>query len=381
MIIAHVITRLLRAGSEENTLISCLAQVRAGHTVYLIHGCDFDRTYYKSLDPRIKLIEARNLVHALSIWKDIAAFFEMKGVFKRLGIEVVHTHQSKAGIVGRFAAAAAGVRVVVHGIHIVPFENVKVVQRLIYLAAEKAAARVTHAFVSVSEGVKDLYLNESVGSTERHFVVHSGFELEKFSNAGMPLDWHDIVGKSNKKRPVVLMLAAFETRKRHKEFLSSVQNIVKITPDALFIFAGEGPQLSMIKNLVVELGLEKNTRFLGYRNDPERLIAAADICVLTSTREGLPRVIMQYLAGGKPVVVSRIPGIEEVVADGINGVIVGEDDWLGVESAVTELLACGEIREKFAAGARATDLSRWDRKKMGPKLSDIYEKAWNLHLQ
>ncbi|MGQ0741105.1 MAG: glycosyltransferase [Alphaproteobacteria bacterium] len=116
MRIAHVVTRLLRAGSEENTLLTCRAQAAAGHDVFLIHGRAFDPGTYAAETDRLRFVEVESLVHAVSPFHDCRALIDLRNIFRRLKPQIVHTHQSKAGVIGRFAARLAGVPCVVHGI-------------------------------------------------------------------------------------------------------------------------------------------------------------------------------------------------------------------------------------------------------------------------
>lgn len=373
MKIVHVLTRLLRAGSEENTIASCKGQIANGHEVYLVHGRDFDARYYETLSD-IKLLTVKSLVHHLDPVQDVRAFVEMRSLFKQLKPDVVHTHQSKAGVVGRLAAAAARVPIIVHGVHIVPFVNVGKAQRLVYLAAERAAAKFTDAFIDVSRGMKELCLAERVGREDNHHVIHSGFDLDRFTGSDLPEDWRVIlgIGPLDDRPPVLVMMAALEPRKRHCEFLEAFPEVLKAYPDARLVLPGEGPHRAQVEKKIEELGVGHNVRLLGYRTDPEKLIALADICLLTSTREGLPRVVMQYLASGKPCIVSDLAGLDEVVSHGVNGIVTPADDMQAVSRAIIELLANPTKLDTFTKGAAATDLSSWRVENMCAGIENVY---------
>ncbi|WP_348640475.1 glycosyltransferase, partial [Mesorhizobium sp. M2E.F.Ca.ET.154.01.1.1] len=112
------------------------------------------------------------------------------------------------------------------------------------------------------------------------------------------------------KPPVVLMLAALEPRKRHVEFIESFGQVVDRIPNVRLLVAGEGPARSAVESAIERSPFANNVRMIGYHREPERLISLADVCVLTSMREGLPRVMMQYLAGGRASVISHLPGVE-----------------------------------------------------------------------
>ncbi|WGD28932.1 glycosyltransferase [Ancylobacter sp. WKF20] len=374
MRIVHVLTRLLRAGSEENTLASCRGQIEAGHQVYLVHGRDFDPRYYAAPMPGLELVKIDSLVHPLDPVADAKAFAAMRRFFRTIRPDIVHTHQSKAGIVGRFAASAAGVKHIVHGVHIVPFINVGKAQRLIYLAAERAAARVTDAFIDVSRGMRDVCVEAKVGRPDQHHVIHSGFDLKRFAGGEPPEDWRALlgIGPEEEKPPVIVMMAALEPRKRHCEFLEAFPAVVARFPQVRLLMPGEGPHRAEVEAKIAALGLGRNALLLGYRTDPEKLIALADFCMLTSTREGLPRVVMQYLAAGRACIVSDIPGLDEVVQDGRNGIVTGADDMVGAAEAAIRLIEDKALLARLTEGARASDMSSWQVENMCAGIERVY---------
>lgn len=376
MVIVHVVTRLLRAGSEENTIGSCLAQARAGHKVFLIHGNEWNPALATSCGSSLKLIEVPELTHAISLQKDVLAVLAMTSLFRQLRPTVVHTHQSKAGIIGRYAAHLAGVPVIVHGVHIVPFAAVGRMQKLVYLWAERSVAHCTAAFINVSEGTRQSYLAHDIGRPDQHFVAHSGFEVDRFREAPSPENWQTLCGMSDaeEKPPVVLMMAALEPRKRHVPFLEAFHRVISKVPKVRLLMAGEGPMRPAIEATIARLELQRNVRLLGFHPSPESLISLADLTVLTSMREGLPRVIVQSLAGGKPVVTTELPGLRELVSNGDNGIIAPVDDINFVADSVADLLLDSTRLRRMQASARQTDVSTWSVESMCATLSQIYQR-------
>ncbi|MER9016484.1 glycosyltransferase [Mesorhizobium sp. M0898] len=379
--IVHVITRLINGGADENTVHSCNWAAQRGHDVVLLHGETVHPEIIARVDPRVKLIGVPSLTRSISPVCDVRALLSLTRRFRSLNADIVHTHTSKAGILGRFAAWAAGVPGIVHGVHIVPFVNVGVVERFAYLVLEKLAAPLTSAFISVSEGIRDLCLSAGVGRPDKHYVIHSGFDLDRFRNAGPPDDWRDLLrlAPGAPRPPVLLMIAAFEPRKRHTEFLDVFRKVETRLPDAMLVLAGDGPLHSVVESRAKWLGLARQVVFTGYRDDPERLIALADLCLLCSMREGLPRVVMQYLAGGKPCVACDLPGLREVLRPGINGVIAPAHDLAAMADAIAALLEDRERLAGLAQGAAATDLSNWDARLMGKRIDAIYRKVLHQH--
>jgi glycosyltransferase involved in cell wall biosynthesis len=372
--IAHVITRLINGGADENTVISCNQAVRSGHHVTLVHGAQTRPEILATVDERVKLVELPSLVRPIAPFGDVKALGDLVRTFHRLKPDVVHTHTSKAGILGRLAARAASVPVVVHGVHIVPFVNVGQVQTFAYLWAERAVQRMTHAFIDVSPGVRDLCVKAGVGAADRHHVVESGFDLSRFRAAVQPEDWRDLLRlePDDPRPPVVLMLAVFEARKRHLDFLERLPRIVARFPRVRFVFAGDGTLRDAVDDRIRALGIEGNVILTGFHQHPEQLIALADICLLASAREGLPRVLMQYLAGGKPVVATNLPCIDEVLRHDVNGLVARSDDLDGLADAIVVLLDDPARRARLARGAATTDLSEWEAARMGERIEAIY---------
>ncbi len=375
MKIVHILTRLLRAGSEENTLLTAARHVAAGHEVILMHGRNVLPEFARALAPGAELVAVPNLVRNLSPVQDPAAFLEIRRLLREIQPDVVHTHQSKAGIIGRFAAASARVPLVVHGVHILPFLGVGPAQKAVYLGLERATARMTDGFIHVSEGMRRACQDHKVGASRQHFVVPSGFELSRFRQAVPPEGWRDLLGLgSDAPRPVVIaMLAVLEPRKRHLELLREIAIFLKQLPELHLVFAGDGHLWSAIEDTIRELDLENQVTLLGYRTDPERIIAMADICIHTAEREGLPRTVLQTLTVGRPVVLFDLPGIEEIITHGVNGFIVPQEDWEGFRERLGQLVSSPERRAAMAAEARATPLDRWDADFMARRTLEIYE--------
>jgi glycosyltransferase involved in cell wall biosynthesis len=375
--IAHLLTRLLRAGSEENTLQSCSAQSAAGHRVILVHGRDFDPEVARRAAQFAEVIRLPSLVHPISPKDDIAAVADMRRLFRKLRPDIVHTHQSKAGILGRAAAKLAGVPGIVHGVHILPFANVGKAEALIYTAAEKLCATVSDAFISVSPSVRDAYLERSIGQADRHFVAYSAMDVARFKAAEEPDDWRQLlnVGAGAPRPPTVVMLAAFEPRKRHAEFVQALPAAFANLPDWRVLFAGEGPQMGAVKALGADLGLQDRVRFSGYRDDPERLIALADVCVLSSLREGLPRVLVQYAAAGKAIVCNELPGLEDIVQRGRDAIVTPADDVSETARQTARLLSDPVLRAQYSSAAHAVDVDRWSPERMDRDVQQAYARA------
>ncbi|SFO93653.1 glycosyltransferase [Tranquillimonas alkanivorans] len=375
MHIVHILTRLLRGGSEENTAATCLWQVAAGHRVTLIHGCDAHSGWRAEL-PGVEIVARPEMVHAIRPADDLRALAALRRTLKALAPDVVHTHQSKAGLLGRMAASAAPGARVVHGLHIAPAGGGRV-PSLVLGAAERAAARRTDLFIAVSDAVGAAYVDAGICPRDRVRCVPSGMDLDRFRHGRPPADLARLLGvRPGRPVPkVALMLASFEPRKRHVAFLHAFARALGPRRDVRLLLAGRGPEEARARAAVRDLGLEGRVVFCEHRTDPEALLAAADVSVLASAREGLPRVAVQSMAAGCPMVACALPGLDEIVHDGTSGRLVPPDDLNAAARETLALLDADARRAVLRRGAAATDVSAWTIETLGARTTALYEAA------
>jgi glycosyltransferase involved in cell wall biosynthesis len=373
--IVHVITRLITGGADENTILSCNAQVAAGHEVWLVFGREHDPAMQASVDPRVRTLVFPVIVRRIDPISDVLATVRLVRLFRRLRPDIVHTHTSKAGILGRAAAFLAGVRGVVHGLHILPFMNEAPLQRWIYKLAEKVVAPATHAFVSVSDAMRHAALESGLGRPEQHFTIASGMALDRFTTAA-PLSLTELEGAFGVAlaRPprLVLAISALEKRKRIAELVRIIAGLGEGYSDVHLVVLGKGDQFDALSALTTQAGLQGRVHLLGFRGDVERWISTAEVCVICSLREGLPRAIVQYALGARPIICTELPGVDRVVRQGFNGYLVPPDRLDEMAPLLQTLLSDVALRHEMTANARSLDLSDWGVEKMTSALEVVY---------
>ena len=377
MKICHVITRFIRGGADENTLLTCNAHADMGHEIHLIYGKEYHPGLLEKLHPRVIPHQVGSLVRNIHPFLDAMSLFSVYMILKRIGPDIVHTHTSKAGIIGRGAAWLARVPRIVHGVHIVPFIGVGRIPASLYIHIERIASIVTDAFISVSEGVRAQYVTAGIGAPGKHFVVPSGMDLKQFNNRSSNKgEWRDILSVENNHihdPPVfVLLVSRLERRKRPLEFINVFFRVARRVPNSYLILAGEGPEKEGIVSAINNHELGDRVFYVGYRDDVSRLMGLADIGIISSVREGLPRVAVQYVASGLPVITTALPGIERIVTDGVNGYVVPIDNLDAMEDLLVELLHNHQMREKMAKNSGERDMSEWSYEKMSEDILSVY---------
>ncbi|MFV1920941.1 glycosyltransferase, partial [Sphingomonas sp. MJ1 (PH-R8)] len=170
-----------------------------------------------------------------------------------------------------------------------------------------------------------------------------------------------------------LISGALEPRKRVAELIAALGAAPPVGDWALLI-AGAGPEAEAIARAIAAHGLQDRVFPLGFCANLPELIATADVCLHVARNEGLPRVVVQYVLGGRPVVTTALPGIERVVQDGVNGVLVSVATPEAVAPAFARLVADPDARLAFAAASRAADLSDWGADAMVARIEQVY--AW-----
>jgi glycosyltransferase involved in cell wall biosynthesis len=363
--VVHVMTSVLSGGAEENTFATCRGQIARGYDVWLIHGRSVDPPTLATAPPGVRILREPKLRREINPVTDLAALRAITGTIRDIAPDVVHTHQSKAGIIGRLAGSLARVPVILHSVHILPFLNVSPFRRALYLGLERMVSPVTDAYISVAKGMHDANLAAGLGTPERNFTVYSGMPLERFK-AARP-------APEAPSGPMIVLVAALEPRKRHAAFLDVFAGLARAHEGLSLYLFGKGKGEAALRARVKALGLSERVHFMGFRSDVHRWIAAADLCVLPSMREGLPRVVVQYVAAGKPVVVTHLDGIEEIVEDGVNGYVVRSNDFDAMGHAIGRLLKDPVLAGAMSDAARGRDLSRWSEALLEPAVDQILQ--------
>jgi glycosyltransferase involved in cell wall biosynthesis len=377
MRVCHITTRFIRGGACENTAYSCNGQVAAGYEVHLIAGRGSESEQFELLSPRVRVWRASMMVWELSPYLDVAGFFQLVSMLRKIRPDIVHTHQSKAGILGRVAAYLTRVPIIVHTVHILPFVNVTPFQASFYRGLERLVAPLTDVFIDVGREMRDECLKAGIGYPDRHVVISSGMNLDRFSaDLRTKTLWSRIFETQRitiENPRFIVLVSRLEERKGQLEFLPAFAEVANEFPDVVLVIAGEGPDQGRIADRIRDLGIAGRAILTGFRKDIERVMAVAEVGILTSKREGLPRVLVQYALMRLPIVATDIPGAREVVTHGVNGFLAPPGDWTAMRESLSRLLRDREMGRRFARAQENLDFSRWSLAGMNDQLNHLYE--------
>jgi glycosyltransferase involved in cell wall biosynthesis len=407
MRIVHVITRLIIGGAQENTVLCCEDLMRQyGDDVLLITG--------PPLGPEGSLLQRARaggvpleiipeLQRPIHPWRDLVSYRKVKETIRWFRPDVVHTHSAKGGMFGRAAAWSLGVPAVVHTVHGAPFHPYQGRgARLVFRACERWAAKRCHALVSVADAMTDLMVAAGVAPREKFTTVYSGMEVEPFLRSGEHRerarrelgygDEHVVIGK----------IARLFKLKGHDDVIRAARSVIDaraekgtgpicaqhppgrsgkldLSPfppsNVRFLFVGDGIFREDLQQQIAAAGLTDYFHFTGLV-PPERipeLIAAMDIVVHASLREGLARVLPQALIAGKPVVSYDVDGAREVVISDQTGFLIPPRDVNGLADAMKRLAVDPALRDRLGQEGRRRCTEPFRHEHMTAQLRKLYQ--------
>jgi glycosyltransferase involved in cell wall biosynthesis len=364
------ITRLELGGAQRVVLHTARALNRKSFSVALAWGPgDYLDAEAEDI-PDIAFFPVPPLVRPVAPISDLRALLLLRSAIKTFRPQVVHTHSSKAGVLGRLAARLEGVPVVhtVHGFGFTPLQARS--KHLLFRVAERMTARFTEQFVTVSEADRNRGIEMGLFSPETSRVIRAAVDLDRFRRSaggdavrqrlGIPADV-----------PLITQIGNFKPQKAPLDFVRVAAAVRGKHPDARFVMVGDGPLRSAAEDLARELGVAESLIMTGWWDDVPGLLAATTVSVLTSLHEGLPCSVVESLAAGVPVVATAVDGTVEVVRSEHNGLLAAAGDVAALADAVCQLVADPDLRERLGTAARE-GLDDFDLDSMVKQQEDLY---------
>jgi glycosyltransferase involved in cell wall biosynthesis len=272
---------------------------------------------------------------------DFAGLVELVRLLRRHRPDILHASSSKAGVLGRLAAAVAGVPIRIFTVHGWAFAAYSGPTGRLYRWADRLVRPLTTVTVCVSERERVLGLAAHTCEPDRAVVIPNAVDV-----AGAPR-----VESGRRPRPLIVAVGRL---KAPKDFLTLVRALGRLEPDSFdAVIVGEGPDRPQLEAEIGRLGLAERVVLTGERRDVPELLARADIFALASSSEGMPVSVLEAMAAELPVVASRVGGLPEEVVDGETGVLVEPGDPENLAEALAGLIADGELRRRLGVAGRA----------------------------
>lgn len=389
MRIMHISTRLILGGSQENTVLSCEGQARSGHDVALVFGPIYGpegsllervKNFRAANGKTIEAIETPNMVREVHPLKDWLCQRDLRKRIRRWKPDVVHTHSSKAGILGRLAAWKERVPCVIHTIHGPPFHRYeKWWRNAMYILAERIAAKRCHVIACVADAMREQFLAAKIGRPEQYATVYSGMEVESFIN---PLpEWNRRAVRCElgfgENDFIAGTVARLAENKGHDDLLDALGPLMQRSPNLKLLWVGDGWWRNRLMDRVHAMGLSDRVITTGLVPPEEipKFMQAMDVLIHPSYREGLPRTVTQALLSAVPVIAYDVDGTREVCIDGQTGRLIRPGDLKSLREATEWIMMHEAERIEMGRAGREMCRVKFSAEEMVRQLESIYARV------
>lgn len=312
----------------------------------------------RRIDPLTSIIDTRSL----------------RNVFRDLDPDIIHTHNSKPGVIGRLASRKSSGRVMVHQVHGFHFSHKNGIKRLLYESIEKTMARhFTDVLLFQNKDEFNYSLNNGFGKRSKLEYIGNGIPMEEFSG------YRNKKKNINNQLPTIVCVARYEPVKNHRQLFEAVKILTERGHNLRVKLIGEGFTENELRRESKELGIDRAVTFVGTldRQEVIKEIFESDIAVLTSIKEGKPRFLMEASTLGTPIVATDVVGTREVVINGTNGFLVPLNDSLSLAERVESLLTNNMLHSQLVDSGRKYALENFDENIVIDQIKEVYIREVN----
>ncbi|MGH9333460.1 MAG: glycosyltransferase family 4 protein, partial [Vicinamibacteria bacterium] len=336
----------VRGGAEEVVLSLLRGLDPAGYEIAL--ACP--GSLLKAFGRDLASLDVRTLAVRPSSWAYPRDLWRLASFIREFRPHVINTHLFRATLVAAPIAKALGVPLVIETYHGREAWRKGWIKGGFWI--DRLVSRFVDRIIAVSRAARDFLVEVKSIPGEKITVVPNGRELSYFTPGAHVGDLeHEL--RLSPDAPVLGVIGRLEPQKGHHHLLDAMPEVLSKVPAAVLLVVGEGSLKEVLTLRSIELGVEKQVRFLGYRKDVARIMDGVDLVVMPSLYEGLPLIAIEAAAMGKPIVASRVDGAEEVVIDGETGVLIPPADPGRLAAAIVELLKDSTRTNEMGPRARA----------------------------
>ena len=373
-----VITKLELGGAQRHVLTIARELPKDTYEVTLISSSEGELLDESRKISSVRIITVPNLVRELSPFNDLKAYLELERLFKLENFDVVHTHSSKAGILGRWAARSARVTNIIHTVHGFPFHPFQPAWlRRLYIALERSAARACQALIVVTPADQEKGLNAGVGRLDQYVTIRAGIDFSQLTpvpvtqkhhlktSLGIPSD-HFVIGT----------MAVLKPQKAPLDFVRMVHKFVQLNTDIpiTFIYVGVGEMEQSFLKAIQQFGLEGKIKWLGRWSKPlNEFYGLLDLFVLTSLWEGLPGVIIEAQTMGVPILATGVDGSREFIRDGQTGWITPPAEPALMAEKILKIIHNAPARTTISHQAKASLAQEFEQSVMVSRIHQLYQ--------
>ncbi|MFW6058890.1 MAG: glycosyltransferase [Phycisphaeraceae bacterium] len=381
--IFHIITRLILGGAQKDTIMLAAAQAAAGHAVHLAYGPIYGpegSLYEEAAASGATLHEVRSLRRAVLPVHDALCYRALRRLIREVQPDVVHTHSSKAGILGRAAGWAERAPAVIHTVHGLPFHDrqPRWLNRA-YVNAERWAARRCHHLIAITPAMVEAFEQERIADRARFTVIPSGVDTSELhvtpgdreavrAELGIPPD-----------APVLGIIARLDPLKGHDDLLDIVPELLKWQPDLRLLFIGDGWHRPHLEQRIEAEGLRDRVILTGLVPHAQiaHFLAAVDVNALPSYQEGQGLTLAEALLSGCAIVGYDVGGIGTICIDGETGRLVRVGDRRALAEAIRWLFEHPDQRRQLVRRGQQLVRRDLDPERLARRTEQVYRRVLN----
>jgi len=313
-----------------------------------------------------------NLINKIRPLDNLKAIAELRALMIREKYDIVHTHSSVAGIIGRTAAFLARTPIIVHHIHGWGVqENMPRTLKVVYLSLERLCAKITTRLIAVSIPTKRKGVDLRICSEEKISLIYNGIRLEDFrENIDKNLKIQEL--GLNPDYKIVGMIGRLDKQKNPLDFIKAAAIVLNNYSDVQFFIAGDGLLRGNCDQLIDKLALRGKFYLLGFRNDINQILPILKITVMSSLWEGLPMVFQEAMSAGIPIVANDVDGASDVIVNGETGYLVTPHQPQEMADRILDLLEDDELCNRMGQVARSNS-ERFSSDRMVQEIGELYK--------
>ncbi|MDQ0321103.1 glycosyltransferase involved in cell wall biosynthesis [Pararhizobium capsulatum DSM 1112] len=350
--IAQVVTRMDIGGVPDHVMT--LVQGLSNHAEVTVIGSSIDPQHERALTNLGVPFLPVPMERSLSPLSDIRSFGKLRKALRDGAFDIVHTHMSKAAMLGGLASATSGIPVTINTAHNLGFLALSnpAARGLFWIYDRLLFALTTDAVITVSGRVRDGIIRSGIAPGDKVVSIHNGIEAGRFPTDRDRASAIRHTFGIEDSHPLIVTVARLVWFKGLHDLIDAAALVLEKEPNARFLIVGSGPQLDELRAKTVALGIADRVIFAGERRDVPDILSAADIFALTSVSEGLPISILEAMAAGLPVVATDVGGISELVAEGETGFLVPAREPREIANRILRLTADAGLRQSFGTAGR-----------------------------
>jgi glycosyltransferase involved in cell wall biosynthesis len=374
--VVNIITKLELGGAQKVALYSA-NNLGDEFESYFISGEKglLDKKKFENYKNIKKFYNVLAMKRNINIIEDFIALSKLFFLIKKIKPKIVHTHSSKAGILGRWAAFFAKVPTIIHTYHGFGFhthQNFLVKNFFIFI--EKITSLITNEFIVVSHHNLETALQKKIGKEKQYHIIRCGIDIKKYrdNKVNVKLKKQELGIPENHK--VIGMIGCFKQQKAPLDFIKIAKELLKKRKDLFFVMIGDGELRDKIQKNIEKSKIDDKIKLLGWRDDVKDILKLWDVSVLTSLWEGLPMSILESMAAGVPVVATMVDGTQEMIDSAYNGFLIECHNIDRFISKINILLNNKNIRDKFIKNSNLVLTGEFDKAKVIENIKNLYKK-------